>query len=182
MTDIFDGDPCITIDADGADFTFIGGQPIMDQGFENHVNISMLTEPNWWGNDLEPVAARQLNSDFLPTSRRPINRQMLIDLARSAERSVAGDEFKTVVSEATNPRSQNINVKTLYTSPGGTLKELILTRSGQNWINQARGKRTTETGQGIKDIIVTKLVPVTTIAGDEITTIAGDTIQARVPV
>lgn len=182
MTDIFDGDPCITIDEDGADFEFIGGQPVMDQGFENHVNIAMLTEPNWWGNDLEPVAARRMESDFLTVSKQPINRQMLIDLARSAERAVQGDEFLTVTTNATNPCSQNINVETLYTPPEREEQKLLLTRSGQNWINQASGKRKTKTGQGSKDIIVTKLVPITTIAGDEITTIAGDTIQARVPV
>ncbi len=182
MTDIFAGDPCITIDEDGANFEFIGGQPVMDQGFENHVNIAILTEPNWWGNDLEPVAARRMESEFLPVSRRPINRQMLIDLARVAEQAVQGDEFKTVTSEATNPVSQNVNVTTLYTPPNREEQKLLLTRSGQNWINQAKGKRTTETGQGSKDIIVTKLEALPPAAGDVITTAAGDPIKARVPV
>ena len=43
MTDIYSGDPRIVLTADGADFDYIGGQPVMDQGVENLALISLLT-------------------------------------------------------------------------------------------------------------------------------------------
>jgi len=136
MTDLFDGDPYITIEEDGADFVFVGGQPIMDQGFENHVNIATLTEPGWWGNDLEPVASRKIESKYLGASRKPINRQMLLDTSKAAESDVSGDEFELVLANTVNRISQQVDTGILYTPTSRDAETLLLTRSGQNWISQ----------------------------------------------
>ena len=136
MTDLFDGDPYITIEEDGADFTFIGGQPVMDQGFENHVNIALLTEPNWWGNDLEIQASRRISSNYIAASRKPINRQMLLDTSKAAEGDVSGEEFELVLVDTVNRISQQVDTAILYTPTSRDTETLLLTRSGQNWISQ----------------------------------------------
>jgi len=136
MTDLFDGDPYITIDENGAEFTFVGGQPVMDQGFENHVNIALLTEPGWWGNDLEPVASRKIASTYIAESRKPINRQMLLDVSKAAELDVSGDEFELVLADTVNRISQQVDTGIVYTPTSRDAEKLLLTRSGQNWISQ----------------------------------------------
>jgi len=136
MTDLFDGDPYITIDEDGADFCFTGGQPVMDQGLENHVNIALLTEPGWWGNDLEIQDSRKIESKYLAESRKPINRQMLLDVSKSAENDVSGDEFELVIAVTVNRISQQVDTAIVYTPTSRDQEKLLLTRSGQNWISQ----------------------------------------------
>ena len=136
MADLFDGDPYITIDEDGAEFLFIGGQPVMDQGLENHVNIALLTEPGWWGNDLEIQDSRKISSKYLGESRKPINRQMLLDTTKAAESDVAGDEFELVLAVTRNRISQQVDTVIVYTPTSRDPETLLLTRSGQNWISQ----------------------------------------------
>lgn len=136
MTDIYDGDPLLILTADGADLVFKGGQPVMDTGLLNHVNLSVLTESGHWSEDLEPVAARRYKGNFLKAAPLPITRQSLIDTARAAETDVKGDEFKTVEAMVTNPTSQNLFVDIQYTPPSRDPEKLRLTRSGENWIQQ----------------------------------------------
>lgn len=138
MTDIFDGDPLITIGGDGADMNFKGGQPEMDTGFDNHVNFSLLTKSGWWGNDLEPLAERKLGAKYMDTAlvkEGLITRQTLIDADKSAVSDVKGDEFGLVAAQTTNPTSQNILTEILYTPPTREVRKLRLERTGQNWIS-----------------------------------------------
>lgn len=136
MTDQFDGDPFITIGANGADYIIQGGQPVMDQGLVNHVNMCLLTEPNWWGNDIEPVAERKVGSKFIVKSREPITRQSLLDTNKAAIQDVQGDEFSDVQASTTNPVTQNVRLEMVLRPPSNELEVLVLERTGQNWINQ----------------------------------------------
>ena len=137
MTDIFDGDPLITIDENGADLNFKGGQPEMDQGFTNHVNFSLLTKPNHWSEDLETLEERKYKGLFLEASGKPVTLQAIIDMDRAAELDVKGDEFGTILAETSNPQSQTIQLDMTYTPPTGDLKILRLTRTGANWLSIA---------------------------------------------
>lgn len=179
MPDLFDGDPLITIDENGADFNFVGGQPEMDQGFANHVNISLLTEPGWWGNDLEPIAARKIGSLYLDESIKPINRQMLLDTSKAAVTDVSGDEFGNVEATTTNPLSQNVDTEILYTPPTRELQKLLLTRTGQNWVSQAGSEKLPEFKPG-NPVIRRGFRNLTTKSGDIITTVSGDQIMAKI--
>lgn len=138
MTDIFDGDPLIILDADGADMIFTGGQPAMDTGFLNHTNFAVLTEADHWSDDLEPVAARRYKGLTLEAARKPITRQSLIDDERAAEADVTGDEFGNVRAEASNPKSDELFIEIFYQPPTGDEKLLRLERTGQNWLSQIR--------------------------------------------
>lgn len=136
MTDIFDGDPLIILDGDGAEMIFNAGQPVMDQGFLNHVNISALTKSGHWSEDIEPLAARRPTGEYLKAIKKPITRQSLIDSDRAIEYDVQGDEFGSVEAESSNPASNNINTELLITLPTRDRMKLSLERTGQNWISQ----------------------------------------------
>lgn len=136
MADIFDGDPFLVIDGDGADFIFKGGQPVMDQGLENHVAIALTTVPGWWGNDIEPVASRKIESQYMIESHKPITRQQLIDISRAAENDVSGEEFELVAAVTNNPVSNQLNTEILYTPVSRNPEILRLTKSGLSWLFQ----------------------------------------------
>lgn len=134
--DNFDGDPFITISADGADMIYKGGQPVMDQGLVNHVNFGWGTQPGWWGNDIEPVAERKLGGKFLSAAKEPITRESLIDTGKALENDLKGDEFSAVTANITNPSQNNIRAEVLLQPPSNVFEILILDRVGQNWISQ----------------------------------------------
>ena len=52
LTDIFSGDPYLTLGPDGSRLHYIGGQPVMDQGLENLAMISIFSGEEWAGNTL----------------------------------------------------------------------------------------------------------------------------------
>lgn len=135
MSDLFDGDPLITIGADGAEMEFKGGQPVMDQGFDNHVNFSLLSHANHWSGDLETLEERKYKGLFLEASRKPVTRQSLIDTDRAAELDVEGDEFGNILAETTNPTSDSLRLEMTLTPPTGDLQKLLLERTGQNWVS-----------------------------------------------
>jgi hypothetical protein len=137
MSDLFDGDPLITIGADGAEMEFKGGQPVMDQGFDNHVNFSLLTYSGHWSEDLETLEERKYKGLFLESAKKPVTRQSLIDTDRAAELDVEGDEFGTVLAETTNPTSDSLRLEMTFTPPTGDLQKLLLERTGQNWVSLA---------------------------------------------
>lgn len=157
MVDQFDGDPFITIRPDGSDYIIRGGQPVMDQGLVNHVNMSLLTEPDWWGNDIEPIAERKVGSRFIVAAREPITRQSLLDTNKAAIQDVQGDEFADVQATTTNPVTQQLRLELLLIPPSNELQTLVLTRVGQNWINQKNnpaGDSEQETPTGPSDGVV----------------------------
>ena len=65
------GDPLIVDLGDGGDLAIQGGQPTMSSGIENAVYLSLMVEPNWWGNDIDPANPGVIGSyHFLPLTRR----------------------------------------------------------------------------------------------------------------
>ena len=46
----FQGDVAVSITEDGAKMKFINGQPVMDQGLENAVLISLFTKKGYFEN------------------------------------------------------------------------------------------------------------------------------------
>jgi phage gp46-like protein len=136
MADRFQGDPRITITEDGADLTFTGGQPVMDQGLENQAIISLFTAPGWWGNSLEPEPDKQIGSDFEATSREPITRDQLIRTRKAAISALKSPAFKNVDAFIDDKGYDRLAVRTLVTPPSGNEQQLLLNKSGANWISQ----------------------------------------------
>jgi phage gp46-like protein len=137
MIDIFSGDPYLTLGPDGSALTFKGGQPVMDQGFENQVMIALFTTPNWAGNALFADPQQRVGSDFVEAANQPITLQSLTDVEQAAVRALQSPAFGRVTAEASNPESDRIRVEILIEPPGQDSQTIILTRNGLNWQAQA---------------------------------------------
>jgi hypothetical protein len=137
MTEIYQGDPYITLTPNGAELTFLGGQPVMDQGLENQATISLFTRQGWPGNFLL-VDNQKVGSDFEVTSEKPITLNSLALLERSGENALRDDIFGNVRAVAINPKSYQHDVTITIEPPGSDPDTILLTKNGQNWINQAQ--------------------------------------------
>jgi hypothetical protein len=136
MTDRFQGDPYLTITQDGAEMTFVGGQPVMDPGLENQANISLFTSEGWWGNILEDDPDKKIGSDFEKISKEPITLENLKRLRKSGIAALQSPAFKTVDGFIDNSQHNRTDFRAVVTPPSGVEAELLLSKSGQNWINQ----------------------------------------------
>ena len=136
MINIYQGDPYITLTPNGAELTFLGGQPVMDSGVENQATISLFTREDWPGNHLL-ADAQKIGSDFEVTTEKPITINSLALVEKSAENALQADLFGTVRAVASNPKSYQHDVLIRIEPPGSDPDEILLTKNGQNWINQA---------------------------------------------
>jgi len=136
MADYFSGDPKLVLTPNGSKLVFKGGQPVMDQGLENLALISLFTKKDWVGNAFIADPNKKIGSDFEETANQPITLASLNALAMSAEKALKNPAFGKITVEITNPNSHRLNVKITIEAPGSDIKTLILTKNGQNWINQ----------------------------------------------
>ena len=137
LMDIFSGDPYLTLGPDGSRLTFVGGQPVMDQGLENQAIIALFTTPGWAGNFLFRDPNQKIESDFIEAANQPITLQSLTDVEQAAVRALQSPAFGRVTATASNPTSDRINVEILIEPPGQDSATIILTRNGLNWQAQA---------------------------------------------
>lgn len=137
MINRFQGDPKLILTDDGVTINFVAGNPVMDQGVENLALISLLTLPGWWGNDIFQNPDEQIGSDFEEIAKGPITLSKLNDIKQSAESALANPAFGNIETTVINPVSDQVHVINRIEPPGQDAQELLLTRNGQNWINQA---------------------------------------------
>ena len=138
MTDNYDGDPRIAIDKDGADIVYRDGQPVMDAGLENNDLIALFTAPGWPGNVLLSND-QQIGSDFEEQALGSITLSKLAVIENSARLAIESPVAKTesVTVSVVNPAGSSLGVVIRRTPPGQDVGELLVTRDGLNWINQA---------------------------------------------
>lgn len=134
---IFSGDPYLTLGPNGATLTYIGGQPVMDQGLENLAMIALFTKPGWAGNTFFADPNQHIGSDFVEAANQPITLQSLTDVEQAAVRALQSPAFGRVTAVAANPASENLIVKIRNEPPGQDSQTIILTRNGLNWQAQA---------------------------------------------
>lgn len=137
MNGLFQGDPAIKLTADGADLVFKGGQPVMDPGLENQVQISLFTREGWPGNFLLPEE-NQIGSGVELAAEKPITLSSLIGVENAVRIALAAPIFGKTAVVASNPESYRTTVLIRIEPPGGTPEEILLLKDGQNWINQAQ--------------------------------------------
>ena len=138
MTDNYDGDPRIVIDKDGATLDYRDGQPVMDAGLENNDLIALFTEPGWPGNVLLEED-QQIGSDFEGLATGTITLSKLAIIENAARLALASPNAKTesIAVSVVNPAGSSLAVVIRRTPPGQDVGELLVTREGLNWINQA---------------------------------------------
>lgn len=138
MISRFQGDPAIKVTESGAEMTFRGGQPVMDQGLHNAVLISLFTKPGFWGNSIF-AEAEQIGSEY-QQPRTVIDIETIDDINRSAEDALEWMTDTGIASsvdvETANPTGQ-ITTRIKIAPPGEDLQKFLFTQNGQNWISQA---------------------------------------------
>lgn len=134
--DIFQGDPKLILTKNGSDMVFRGGQPVLDQGVENQVNISLFTRPGWAGNALFSNPQQQIGSDFEETNEGPITLTKLADIEDSARRALQSDIFGNIIPTTTNPVGQRLNTVIRIEPPGRDILQLLVEKNGLNWVAQ----------------------------------------------
>ncbi|HUX59717.1 MAG TPA: hypothetical protein VMV32_00280 [Ignavibacteriaceae bacterium] len=132
----FEGDPKIIVTQDGWDLQYKGGQPVMDQGIENIVTISLLTKEGWIGN-IFLTEKQKIGSRVRELAAGTITISKLNDIRQAAEKTLDVDVFGNVISTVTNPVSSYVKLNILIQPKGSDIQELTLQKNGQNWINQA---------------------------------------------
>ena len=137
---IYEGDPKIRIDEEGAEINFPGnaGQPEMEQGLENLTLISLLTRPNWEGNFyFSSSINNQIGSDYIAATEEPITLTNIETIRQATLKALANPAFGTITSTVTiTGNSQRKNVIVIE-PPGRDIQEIIVTRNGLNWLFQA---------------------------------------------
>jgi len=137
----FTGDPAVKITEHGARMKFVGGQPVMDQGIENAVQISLFTKKGWWGNFLLKENEKIGITDF-NTIRVVVDIQTINDYRDDAEKALKWMTETGLASKidvvVTNPYTNQIWTKILITPPGQDVMELLFIKNGLNWILQAQ--------------------------------------------
>jgi len=138
----YQGDPAITITQDGAKMYFIGGQPVMDQGLQNPVLISLFTKPGWWGNKFFTEDSKKIGSDYEDTCNEPIvalsSINNITDATDKALKWLKDIKLaKDINISVTNPRTNQISVAILITPPSDDISKLLFLKNGMSWVMQA---------------------------------------------
>jgi hypothetical protein len=115
-----------------ADFQYVSGNPIMDQGVGNAAIISLFTREGWPGNIFLPGGQR-IGSGFEKTCKGTLTLSKLADVERAAETALAPPLFPEARATARNPHGDRLEV-TVTIGSGGALS---LTREGPLWKAQA---------------------------------------------
>jgi phage gp46-like protein len=137
---MYSGDPAIKISENGSTIVVKGGQPVMDEGLENIVNISLFTTPGWFGNIFASNDDEKIGSEFMAVASSSITKTSLLDTKNQAEQDldwiIKNNIASKIEVDVTNPGSRNLQVQERIYKPSGELETLLQNRYGQNWISQ----------------------------------------------
>ena len=140
MADRFQGDPKLVLDENGADIIVRGGQPIMDQGLENAVLISLHTREGWCGNVLMREPSQQLGAKYEEALLQPITRTSLNNVRNAAIKALQwlmdskiASRVEALVKNTTGARIESL---ILIAPFAGNVLALLDTKNGLNWISQ----------------------------------------------
>jgi phage gp46-like protein len=85
----YEGDPKLFPCGDACDLEIVNGQPIMDDGLENAVFLSIFTTAQWWGNSVALDDAERYLSRFNELQRRTLTEAALLDAEEYAKAALA---------------------------------------------------------------------------------------------
>ena len=84
---ITDGEPKLIPTPDGARLDFSGGQPLMEQGLENAVYLSLFVG-DWWGNATVPERDRQASRVQQVADRATLSNRSRLDIEAAANEAL----------------------------------------------------------------------------------------------
>ena len=137
MVDRYNGDPKLTLDENGADLTYQGGQPVMDAGIENAALISLHTESGWFGNTFFRKAVQKLGGRYMDEANKALSFDQINRIRNAAQSDldwmVEEGIADTVFANVTNPIARSINTIIQITPPNVDPTTFVLTKAGLNW-------------------------------------------------
>lgn len=140
MADRYQGDPKLTLDENGADLVFKGGQPVMDRGLENAALISLHTREGWAGNVFFRSPAEQIGSQYENRLQDPITLKAFNNVRNAATKALQWmiDEkaASSIDVSVSNPTGKKVQTAVLIKPPSRDPLVLLLTKNGLNWIAQ----------------------------------------------
>lgn len=141
MTDRFQGDPKIYISENGAYLDFRGGQPVMDQGFENAMLFSLHTREGWVGNAFLTEDSQKIGSRYEVEHEKEITISNL-NRRRNAALEALNWFIEQKIASSVDAFTQNTvenQVETVTLVKPISKDPLILstTKYGANWIAQS---------------------------------------------
>jgi phage gp46-like protein len=138
---VFEGQPRIVIGEDGADCPFVNGQPVMDQGLENAVLLSLFGGSDWVGNSLQDKDSQKYNGHFIKASRGAVTVSNLNARRVAAQADLAWLIKEQLVSQVDvyvqNPSGNSVVTVILLYKPDDAPVALQLSQNGVNWNYQA---------------------------------------------
>ncbi len=136
--DQYSGDPRIIVGPNGATIKFIGGQPVMDGGFENAILISLFSD-EWFANIFLPVESR-LKSRFEKAHEVPITKTSLVDISNAGKKDLEwmlnDGIFSRIDVVTTNPYGNTWKTVFDLWLFDDTFIRIETTKNGQNWLYQ----------------------------------------------
>jgi phage gp46-like protein len=84
----FDGDPKMYSTGGESDLLIADGQPVMDEGLENAVFLSLFSTTGWWGNAVSSEDEK-LGSELQTVLRRTLNNAARLDAEQYAKDALA---------------------------------------------------------------------------------------------
>lgn len=131
------GDPAVKITPNGARMQFISGQPIMDQGFENAVQISLFTRKGWHGNAFLKKPSQKIGSDYELRCQEPINVDSINNIEDAAKNALQWLDdnriTKAVEIIVTNPKADMIKTAIKFQPNVNDITEMKFLSHAQNW-------------------------------------------------
>jgi len=84
----FDGDVRVVNSEDGGEITFEHGQPLMDEGLETAVYLSLFSSPGWWGNSLS-TQGEQLGCTLEDLRNGTLSNKVRLDAEETCRKALA---------------------------------------------------------------------------------------------
>jgi hypothetical protein len=135
IIDRFQGDPKLFLTANGADLSVSGGQPLMDKGIENHVQISLFTREGWAGNNYLKQNEK-MGSSFEKDSSGVIRARTTNDVRQSCINALKNPAFGESECTVTNPESNTLVVTYVVRPKSNDPQVFIFEKNGANWREQ----------------------------------------------
>ena len=139
LREIPQGDPKMFITGDGMDIRFEGGIPVMDDGLENIVTISLGTKSGFALNKIASNGAEAVGSSFIAESLKSVTVDQIRILEDAAEKSLAWAVKDGLIQEARATvvaGERGYELRIVITPPTGENRILVYTKNGENWVNQ----------------------------------------------
>ena len=137
MLNRYDGDLLLSIDENGIDLPFYGGQPTMDRGLINAVLNSLFIRKGYIISKF--IGAEKLNgSDFLAACEEPLTISTINNIRNKAIKAIDDIEGTKEVY-VSNPNGNRLQIVITIRLPGSTneeIKKFIFSKKGIYWYYQ----------------------------------------------